>query len=98
MLNELSEISTNLRFKRKSMLSNYRDNNYANIEDIEYMFDDLDDYYKPILVQGLFNNSYQRYYCRGDPTRQMSIDTYLDKIIPYIKILINEKKITEQKI
>ena len=28
----------------------------------------------------------------------MSIDTYLDKIIPYIKILINEKKTSEQKI
>ena len=50
------------------------------------MFRDLDDYYKPILVQGLFNDGYQRYYCRGDITRQMSIDTYLDKVIPYIKI------------
>ena len=55
------------------------------------MFGDLDHYFKPILTQRLFNDSYQRYYCRGDPTRQMSIDTYLDKIIPYIKILINEK-------
>ena len=51
MLKELSEISTNLKFKRKNMLSDYRHNNYANIEDIEYMFGDLDDYYKPILVQ-----------------------------------------------
>ena len=40
------------------MVSDYRDNNYVNIEDIEYMFGDLDDYYKPILVKGLFNNSY----------------------------------------
>ena len=67
------------------MLSDYRDNSYANIKDTEYMLGDLDDYYKPILVQRLFNNSYQRYYCRGDPTKQMSIDTYLKKIIPYIK-------------
>ena len=87
LLNELSEISSNLKFKRKNMLSDYRDNNYANIEDIEYMFGDLDDYYKPILVQGLFNNNYQRYYCRGDQTRPMSIDTYLDKVIPYLKII-----------
>ena len=28
----------------------------------------------------------------------MPIDTYLSKVIPYLKILINEKKITEQKI
>ena len=33
------------------------------------MFSDLDEYYKPILVRGLFNNNYQRYYCRGDQTR-----------------------------
>ena len=51
LLNELSEISTDLKFKRKNIASDYRDNNYANIEDIEYMFGDLDDYYKPILVQ-----------------------------------------------
>ena len=77
------------------MISDYRDDNYANLQDIEYLFDELDDYYKPILVQGLYNNSYQRYYCRGDPTRQLSINTYLDKIIPYIKILIDENKISE---
>ena len=28
----------------------------------------------------------------------MSIDTYLDKVIPFIRILIDEKKTTEQKI
>ena len=48
------------------MISDYRDDNYANLQDIEYMFGDLDDYYKPILVQGLFNDSYQRNNCRGD--------------------------------
>ena len=80
------------------MISDYRDDNYANLEDIEYRFGDLDDYYKPILVQGLFNESYRRYNCRGDPTREMSIDTYMDKVIPFIRILINEKKTTEQKL
>ena len=59
------------------------------------MFDDLDDYYKPILVQGLVNDSYQRYNCRGDLTRKMPIDTYMDKVIPFIRILIDEKKKTK---
>ena len=80
------------------MISDYRDDSYANLQDIKYMFSYLDDYYKPILVQGLFNDNYQRYYCIGDQTRQTSIDTYMDKIIPFTKILIDEKKITEQKI
>ena len=74
------------------MISDYRDDNYANIQDIQYIFDSLDEYYKPILAQGLFNNNYRRQYIRGDPTREMSLDNYLDKVIPYIKILIDEKK------
>ena len=37
-------------------MSDYRDDNYANLQDIEYLFSELDDYYKPILVQGLFIN------------------------------------------
>ena len=74
------------------MISDYRDDNYANLQDIEYLLGELDDYNKPILVQGLFNNNYQRYYCRGDQSRQMSLDVYLDKVIPFIKNLINEKK------
>lgn len=28
----------------------------------------------------------------------MPIDTYLDKVIPYLRILIDEKKVTDQKI
>ena len=74
------------------MISDYRDDNYANIQDIQYIFDSLDEYYKSILAQGLFNNNYRRQYFRGDPTREMSLDNYLDNVIPYIKILIDEKK------
>ena len=62
------------------------------------MFNNLDDYYKPILAQGFFNNNYQRYYIRGDKTRQLSLDSYLYNIKNYIKILIDENKISEQKI
>ena len=62
------------------------------------MFNSLDDYYKPILAQQAFDKNYQRYYIRGDKTRQLSLDTYLDKVKRYIKILIDENKISEQKI
>ena len=79
-------------------MCDYTDDSYADLQDIEYMLSDLDDYYKPILVQGLFDDNYERYNCRGDLTRQMPIDTYMDKVIPFIKILIDEKKTTEHKI
>ena len=65
---------------------------------MEYALADLDDYYKPILAQEIVDGNDQLYTCRGDKDRDMPIDTYLSKVIPYLKILINEKKITEKKI
>ena len=98
ILKELNSISTHLKFKQKNMISDYRDDNYANIDDIEYIFGDKDNYYQPILTSSLFNNGYQRYHFRGDPDRNMSVNTYFDKIIPYLRMLIDENKLYEQKI
>ena len=98
MLKELNSISTDLKFKRKNMISDYRDNNYANIDDIEYIFGDTDSYYQPVLASSLFNNGYQRYHFRGDPNRNMSVITYFHKIRAYLRSLIDENKLFEQKI
>ena len=62
------------------------------------MFGDLEDYYMPILAKESFNGNYQFYTCRGDKDRDMPIDVYLSKVTPYLRILINEKKIRDQKI
>ena len=62
------------------------------------MFVDLDDYYKPILAGGNSEGTYQFYTCRGDKDRVMSINTYRRKVAPFVQILIDEKKITDQKI
>ena len=35
ILKELNSISTDLKFKRKNMISDYRDDNYANIDDLD---------------------------------------------------------------
>ena len=48
------------------MIRDYRDNDYANIDDTEYVFGDIDNYYQPVLASSLFNNGYQRYHFRGD--------------------------------
>ena len=80
------------------MISDYRDDNYANIDDIEYMFGDIDDYCKPILTRSLFNNGSQRYYFRGDPDQNMSVTSCFDKIISYLRVLIDKNKLYEQKI
>ena len=98
LLKELNSISIDLKFIYKNMISDYRDDNYANINDIEYMFGDIDDYYRPVLTSSLFDGGYWRYHFRGDKLRNMSVKSYLDKIIPYLRMLIDENKAYEQKI
>ena len=36
------------------MISDYRDENYANIDDIEYIFGNIDNYYALMLTSSLF--------------------------------------------
>ena len=98
LLKELNSISTHLKFKQKKMISDYRYNNYANIDDNEYVFGDIDNYYQPILAMFLFNSSYQRYHFRGYPNRNMSVITYFDKTVPYLRALIDKNKLFQQKI
>ena len=98
LLKELNSIFVDLKFERKKMISDYRDDNYANIDDIGYIFGDIDDYYKPILTSSLFNSGYQRYHFRGDPDRNMSLTSYFDKEILYLRVLTDENKMYEQKI
>ena len=42
ILKELNSRSSDLKFTQKNMIRDYRDENYANIDDIEYMFGDID--------------------------------------------------------
>ena len=98
LLKELESMSIDLKFIQKRMISAYRDDNYANIDDIEYIFGDIDNYYAPVLSSSLFNNGYQRYHFRGDPMRNMSVKEYLSEIEPYLRQLIDVNKVYEQKI
>ena len=98
LLKELNSISSDLKFVQKHMISDYRDENYANIDDIEYIFGDIDNYYAPILTSSLFNEGYQRYHFRGDKMCNKSVKSYFDKIIPYLRVLIDKNKVYEQKI
>ena len=98
LLKEQNSISIDLKFIYNNMTSDYRDDNYANINDIEYIFGNIDDYYRPVLTSSFFDGSYRRYHFRGDKLCNMSVKSYLDKIIPYLRMLIDENKVYEQKI
>ena len=69
LLKELNNISSDLKFAQKCMISDYRDENYTNINDVEYIFGDKDKYYAPILTSSLFDKGCQRYHFRGDKMR-----------------------------
>ena len=98
LMKELDSISVELKILQKRMISDYRDDNYANIEDVEYTFGDLDNYYAPILTSSLFDKGYQRYHFRGDKKRNMSVKSYFHEISPYLRELIDENKAYERKI
>ena len=61
------------------------------------MFEEIDEngYYKPILVKSFHKESYKEYESRGDKNKSLSIEEYLNKIIPYLKELINNHKAIE---
>ena len=98
LLDKLDSISVEFKFVQKRMVSDFRDKNYASIDDIEYILGDIDNYYAPLLTSSLFDKGYQRYHFRGDKKRNMSVKSYVNKILPYLRVLIEESKAYEQEI
>ena len=79
---------------------------YKGIKDLKHLFGETieeinekvneeineDDYYKPILANSFFKGGYKEYESRGDKDKTLLVEQYLDKIIPYLKELINNDK------
>ena len=77
--------------------SKYLDNEeYRGIRDLEHLFKQInendEDYYKPILVRSSFNENYKKYESRGDKDKKLSVEQYLNMVMPYLKELINNHK------
>ena len=51
-----------------------------------------EDYYKPIIVRGAFNDNYIQYEIKGDKGKNLSIKKYLNTIKPYLSDIINNHK------
>ena len=80
---------------KKSKYLDYDDDKQKGIKYLEHLFKEInddDDDYKPILANSSFNESYKEYESRGDKDKTLSIEQYLNKIIPYLKELINNDK------
>ena len=51
-----------------------------------------EDYYKPRIVDGAFNNNYIQYESKGNKDKTSDIREYLDMIRPYLVDVINDHK------
>ena len=95
---KIKEIEKNLKLEKNLSKSkkydNYDDVEYKEIIYIKDLFDlSIDeDYYKPIITKGFFNNSYIHYESIGDKGKTLSIKKYLDVIRPYLSDIINNHK------
>ena len=95
--NRLLEIERGINFIKKYKKINHGDKNYYGLKDIENLYKDLGDYYRPILAKQAFNNNYEFYTIRGDKNKELSLKEYIDMITPYLYEIINKKKSTNQK-
>ena len=82
----LVELVRTLDKKEIYKYHNRDDLDYHGIRDIENLFDNVNDndYYKPILVKSSFKSNYKYYESRGDKNKQLSVNKYLYRIMPYL--------------
>ena len=89
----LLELEENL-FKLKKYYD-YDDTEYKGIRDVKNLSDlSIDeDYYKPIITNGSFNNNYIQYESKRNKNKIFTPSEYLDMIRPYLSGIINDHKV-----
>ena len=87
-----TELEENLSKTKK--YCDYDDTEYKGITDVKDLFDlSIDeDYYKPIIVNGAFNNNYIQYESKGNKGQILTPSEYLDMITHYLSGIINDHK------
>ena len=89
--NHLVELVNTLNKKKIYQYNDRDDINYYGISDIENLFSNIDDYYKPILVKSSFKTNYKYFESRGDKNKKLAVKQYLYKIVPYLRDIINNQ-------
>ena len=74
-----------------------KDINDKVLRDIKTLYkSDEEDYYKPIRTGNAFSSNYIEYGNYRYKDKTLSIEEYLDKIIPYLSDIINNHKTQEE--
>ena len=78
--------------KEKYQFHDRHDLDYYRTRDIENLFRNIGDYYKPILIKSYFKDHYKYYESRRDKDKKLSVKQYLYKIMPYLSDIVNDHK------
>ena len=66
-------------------------NHIRDVKDLFYLSID-ENYYKPIITNGAFNNNYIQHESKGNKDKILTTSEYLDMIRPYLIDIINDHK------
>ena len=61
------------------------------IRHIKSLFEQQEEYYKPVRVGNLHSNNYIKYGSNGDRNEILSIEEYLDETKPYLTHIISKE-------
>ena len=68
------------------------------IRDVFNLFENWEDYYKPVRVDIFSSNNYIRYESNSDRNKTLLVEEYINKIRSYLKDINNLKKFNARKI
>ena len=96
--NKLNNDLSKLKRHRHNII---HDTEYKGIEEIKYLFNNIneEDYYESIKIKHAFDDNHIEYESRGNKYNNLSLEEYLNIIIPYLRDMIdNHKALGEWKI
>ena len=59
------------------------------LRDIRTLYELKDDYYEPVRVGNFWSSNYDEYESNGDKNKTISIEEYLTKYKPYLRVMVN---------
>ena len=91
---EEEKITKDIRnlFRLKKEVERIKDLILRNIKNLLEYENEEENYYKPVRVNNFWSNNYIEYKSKGDKSRILSVEEYLDKIRPYLRAIINDLK------
>ena len=88
MLKNINRYLKNLK-KDLEKLQKYQ---YNTTYGLDYLFNEEDYYYEPKEIKSSVDGNYMLHESKGDKHAKWSIEEYFDKITPYLRDMIDDRK------